>query len=68
MDDMKLFAKNEKEFTPPYTHTHPPKNVSGDIQWQYRYGIWPFNTESGKQQMTEGIELPNQGKIRTLQG
>ena len=43
---------------------------SKDIQWKYRGGIWHRkichgNNEKWKQQMTEGIELPNQEKKNT---
>ena len=55
MDD-KLFAKNGKELE---TNTH-----SENIQLVYRDGIWHrkrrhTNKESGKQHMTNRMELPN---------
>ena len=62
MDDIKLFSKNEKSIGRP--NTKAVRIYSEDI------GI-EFVTEkctmrSGKRHMTEGIELPNQDKIRTL--
>ena len=64
MDDIKLFAKNEKELETPNTG-------SEDIQWRYRDGIWHRKCamlimKSGKWQMMEGIELLKQVKIRTF--
>ena len=61
MDDIKLFAKNEKELE--YT------------QFEYSQGIGMESgiekctmlvLKSGKRHMTDGMELPNQDKIRTL--
>ena len=62
MDDIKLFAKNEKELE---NLIQAVRICSHDIRME-------FGTEkcamllikSGKQQITEGIELPNQEKIR----
>ena len=63
MYDIKLFAKNKKEF----------ENLIKAV-WIYSYDIWmEFDIEnctmqimkSGKRQMMEGINLPNQEKIRT---
>ena len=64
MDDIKLFAKNEKELE---TLIHTVRIYSKDI------GV-EFSTEkcamlimrNGKRQMTEGMELPHQERIRTL--
>ena len=57
MDNIKLFAKNEKG--------------SENIQSGHWDGIWHrnmphANMKSGKGHKTEGMELPNQEKIRTL--
>ena len=62
MDDIKLFAKNEKELV---TNTR-----NYNIQPWYRNGIWHRKmchacNENGKT-TSEGMELPNQDKIRTL--
>ena len=64
MDDIKLFAKNEKELK---TLIHAVRIYSQDIGME-------FGTEkcamlvmkSGKRHLTEGMELPNEDKIRTL--
>ena len=64
MDDIKLFAKNEKELE---TLIHTVRIYSHDIGMEF--GIEKcamFVMKSGKQHMTDGIELPNQDKIRTL--
>ena len=65
MDDIKLFAKNEREL----------KNLiqtlrinSQDIEMEF--GIKKcamLRMKNGKWHMTEGIELPNQEKVRTLE-
>ena len=65
MDDIKLFAKNEKELE---TLTHAPRIYSQDIGMEF--GIEKFamlEMKSGKQHFTDGMELPNQDKIRTLE-
>ena len=64
MDDIELFAKNEKELE---TLIHTVRIYSQDIGME-------FGTEkcamlvmkSGKRHMTDGMKLPNQDKIRTL--
>ena len=64
MDDIKLFAKNEKEME---TLIHAVRIYSQDIGMEF--GIENFVMlvmKSGKQHMTDGMELPNQDKIRTL--
>ena len=61
MDDIKLFAKNEKELETLNTHME-------NIQSGHRDGIWHrIMMKSGRRHMTEGMELPNQEKIRTLE-
>ena len=63
-DDIKLFAKNEKELE---TIIHWVRIYSQDIRME-------FSTEkcamlvmkSGKQHLTDRMEQPNQDKIRTL--
>ena len=64
MDDIKLFAKNEKEL-----------EILIQTVWIYSQEIgMEFGIEkcamlvmkSGKWHMTDGMELPNQDKIRTL--
>ena len=64
MDDIKLFAKNEKELE---TLIHTPRIYSQDIGIEF--GIEKcamLVMKSGKRHRTDGIELPNQDKIRTL--
>ncbi len=64
MDDIKLFAKNEKELE---NLIQAVRIYSQDIGMEF--GIEKcamLIMKSGKRHMTEGIELPNQDKIRTL--
>ena len=64
MDDIKQFAKNEKELE---TLIHAVRIYSQDI-WM-EFGIENcamLVMKNGKRQLTDGMELPNQDKIRTL--
>ena len=64
MDGIKLFAKNDKELE---TLKHTVRIYSQDIGMEF--GIKKCTLlvmKSGKQHLTDGIELPNQDKIRTL--
>ena len=64
MDDIKLFAKNEKELE---TLIHAVRIYSQDIGIEF--GIEKCTMlvmKSGKRHLTDGMELPNQDKIRTL--
>ena len=64
MDDIELFAKNEKELE---TLMHTVRIYSYDIGMEF--GIEKCNMlviKSVKQHLTDGMELPNQDKIRTL--
>ena len=64
MNDIKLFAKNEKELE---TLIHTIRIYSQDIGM--KFGIEKcalLVMKIGKQHLTDGIELPNQDKIRTL--
>ena len=64
MDDIKLFAKNEKELE---ILIHRIRIYSQDIGMEF--GIEKcalLVMKSGKRHLTDGIELPNQDKIRTL--
>ena len=64
LDDIKLFAKNEKEQE---TLIHTIRIYSQDIEMEF--GIEKCTLlimKSGKQNLTDRIELPNQDKIRTL--
>ena len=64
MDDIKLFAKNEKEQE---TLIHPVRIYSRDIGMEC--GIEKcamLVMKSGKRQLTDGMELPNEDKIKTL--
>ena len=56
MDDIKLFAKNEKELE---TLIHAVRIYSQDIGME-------FGMKSSKRQLTDRMGLPNPGKIRTL--
>ena len=64
IDDIKLFAKNEKELE---TVIHTVRIYSQGIGMEF--GIEKcalLVMKSGKRHLTDGIELPNQDKIRTL--
>ena len=64
MDDTKLFAKNEKEQE---TLIHTVRIYSQDIGMEF--GIEKcaiLVMKSGKQHLPDGMELPNQDKIKTL--
>ena len=64
MDDIKLFVKNEKELE---TLIHAVRIYSQDIGMEF--GIEKcvmLVIKSGKRHLTDGMELPNQDKIRTL--
>ena len=64
MDDIILFAKNEKELE---TLIHAVRIYSQDIGMEF--GIKKcaiLLRKSGKRHLTNGMELPNQDKIRTL--
>ena len=64
MDDIKLFAKNEKELE---TLIHTIRIYSRGIGMEF--GIEKCTRlvmKSGKRQLTDGMELPNQDKIKTI--
>ena len=64
MDDIKLFAKNEKELE---TLIYTVRIYSRDLGMEF--GIEKcamLVMKSGKQQLTDGMELPNQDKIKML--
>ena len=64
MDDIKLFAKNEKELE---TLIQTVRIYSQHIEMEF--GIEKcamLVIKSSKRHMTEGVELPNQEKLRTL--
>ena len=64
MDDIKLFSKNEKELE---TLIHAVRIYSQVIGMEF--GIEKcamLVMKSGKRQLTDGMKLPNQDKIRTL--
>ena len=64
IDDYKLFAKNEKELE---TLKHAVRIYSQDIGMEF--GIEKcamLVMKSGSRHMTDGMELPNHDKIRTL--
>ena len=64
MDDVKLFAKNEKKKLETLIHAVKINSPDRGIE----FGIEKFAMlvmKSGKRHLTEGMELPNQDKIRT---
>ena len=64
MDDIKLFAKNEKELE---TLIHEVRIYSQDIGMEFDIEKCAMLVmKSGKRYLTDGMELPNQDKIRTL--
>ena len=65
MEDMNLFAKNVKVLE---TILHAGRIYSQDIGMEYDIEKCAMLVmKSGKQHMTDGMELPNQDKIRTLE-
>ena len=64
MDDIKLFAKNGKELE---TLIYAVRIYSQDPGMKYGIGKYAMLImKSGKRHFTDGMELPNQEKIRTL--
>ena len=64
MDDIKLFAKNEKELE---TLIHAVRIYSQDIGMEFDIEKCAMLVmKSGKRYVTDEMELPNQDKIRTL--
>ena len=64
MDDIRLFAKNEKELE---TLIHVVRIFSQNIGVEFvieNYAMLVM--KSGKRHLTDGMELPNQDKIRTF--
>ena len=64
MDDIKLFAKNEKEQE---TLIHTIRIYCQDIRMEFgieKYAL--LVVKSAKRHLADGIEIPNQDKIRTL--
>ena len=64
MDDIKLFAKNEKELE---TLIHAVRIYSQDIGMEFGIEKCAMLMKSGKRHMTDGMELPNHDRIRTLE-
>ena len=64
MDEIKLFAKNEKGLE---TLIHTVIIYSQDIGMEFGIEKWAMLVmKSGKRHLTDGMELTNQDKIRTL--
>ena len=64
MDDIKLFAKNEDELE---TLIHAVRIYSQDIGMEFCIEKCAMLVmKSDKRHLTDGIELPNQDRIRTL--
>ena len=64
MDDVKLFAKNEKELE---TLIHAIRIYSQDLGMEFDIEKCAMLVmKSGKRHLTDGMELPSQDKIRTL--
>ena len=65
MDDIKILAKNEKELE---TLIHAVRIYSQDIGMEFGIEKCAMPAmKSGKRHMTDGKELPNHDKIRTLE-
>ena len=63
MNDVKLLAKNEKEQE---TLIHEVRIYSQDIGREFGKEKWAtLVIKSGKRRLTNGMELPNQDKIRS---
>ena len=64
MDDIKLFAKNQKELE---TLIHAVRICSQDIGMEFSIEKCAMLVmKSGKRHLTDRVEQPNQNKIRTL--
>ena len=64
IDDIKLFVKNEQELE---NLIQTVKIYSQDIKMEFGIGKCAMLVmKSGKRNMTEGVDLPNQVVIRTL--
>ena len=64
MDDIKLFANNEKELE---NLIHVVRIYSQDIEMEFGIDKCAILVmKSSKRHLTDGMELPNQDKIRTL--
>ena len=64
MDDIKLFAKNEKELE---TRKQAVRIYTQDTEMEFAIEKCAILImKSGKRHMTEGVELPNRDKIRTF--
>ena len=64
MDDIKLFAKNEKQLE---TLIHAVRIYSQDMGMEFGIETCAMLVRKrGKRRMTDGMELPNHNKIRTL--
>ena len=64
MDDIKLFVRNEKELE---TLIHAVRIYSQDIGMEFSIEKCAMVImKSGKWYLMDGMELPNQDKIRTL--
>ena len=64
MDDIKLFARNEKELE---TLIHAFRIYNQDIGMEFGIEKCAMQViKSGKRHLTDRMELPNQDKIRTL--
>ena len=64
MDDIKLFAKNEKELE---TLIQAVRIYNQDIGMEFDIEICEMLIMKSKKQTIEGIELPNLEKIRMLE-
>ena len=65
MDDIKLFAKNKKELE---TLIHSVRIYSKDIGLEFGIEKCAMPVmKSGKRHLIDGMELPNQDKIRSLE-
>ena len=66
IDDIKLFAKKDKEFE---TLRYAVRIYSQKINMEFGIEICAILlTKNGKRHLTDKMELPSQDKIRTLEG
>ena len=65
MDDIKLFTKHEKELE---TQILVVRIYSHDIEMDFgKVKCTVLVMKSGKPHLTEGMELPNKDKIKTIE-
>ena len=64
MDEIKLFVKNEKELG---NSNSSSENIHSNTRMEFVIEKCAMQVmKSGKRHLTDGMEIPNQDKIRTL--